>query len=210
VAEDPHELWFSPLMMVELIEAAMRSGRNDRAARALEVLSETTRASGTPWARSVEARSRALLAEGEVAETLYREAIEQLRPTRLRVDLARTRLLYGEWLRRERRRIDARIELRTGYELFSQFGMEAFAERARVELVATGEHARKRTVDTLSDLTSQEAQISRLAAQSHSNREIAAQLYISPGTVEYHLHKVFRKLDVKTRTQLANRLRAST
>jgi DNA-binding CsgD family transcriptional regulator len=193
--------------MVELIEAATRSGQNDRAANALEVLTETTRASGTPWAQGLEARSRALLAEGEAADTLYGEAIQHLRPTRLRVDLARTHLLYGEWLRRERRRIDARAELRTAHELFSEFGMEAFAERARVELEATGERARKRTVDTLDDLTPQEAQISRLAAQGHTNREIAAQLFISPSTVEYHLRKVFRKLGVKSRTQLANRFR---
>jgi DNA-binding CsgD family transcriptional regulator len=208
-AEDPHELWFSPWTMVELIEAATRSGQDDRAASALEVLCETTQASGTPWARGIEARSRALLAEGDPAETLYREAIQHLGPTRLRVDLARTHLLYGEWLRRERRRTDARTELRTAHELFAEFGMEAFAERARVELEATGERARKRTVETLGDLTPQEAQISRLAAQGHTNREIAAQLFISASTVEYHLRKVFRKLDVKSRTQLANRLRGS-
>jgi DNA-binding CsgD family transcriptional regulator len=205
-AENPHELWFSPWTMVELVEAATRCGQSDRAAAALEVLSETTRASGTPWAQGVEARSRALLAEGEAAETLYRDAIQRLGPTRLRVDLARAHLLYGEWLRRERRRIDARAELRTAHDLFSEFGMEAFAERARVELGATGERARKRTVDTLGDLTPQEAQISRLVAQGQSNREIAAQLFISPNTVEYHLRKVFRKLDVKSRTQLAHRL----
>jgi DNA-binding CsgD family transcriptional regulator len=208
--EDPHELWFSPLLMVELIEAATRGGLQEPAANALEVLSETTRPSGTPWARGIEARSRALLAEGEAAETLYREAIEHFGPTRLRVDLARTHLLYGEWLRRKRRRIDARTELRTAHELFSEFGMEAFAERARVELEATGEHARRRTADTFGELTPQEAQISRLAAQGHTNPEIAAQLFISPNTVEYHMRKVFRKLDVKTRTQLANRLRGST
>jgi DNA-binding CsgD family transcriptional regulator len=205
-AEDPHELWFSPWTMVELIEAASRTGREERAANALEVLSETTRASGTPWAQGIEARSRALLADGEAADTLYRQAIDRLAPTRLRVDLARTHLLYGEWLRRERRRTDARTEVRTAHELFSEFGMEAFAERARVELEATGEHARKRTVETLGDLTPQEAQISRLVAQGHTNREIAAQLFISPSTVEYHLRKVFRKLGVKSRTQLANRL----
>jgi DNA-binding CsgD family transcriptional regulator len=205
-AEDPQELWFSPWTMVELIEAATRSGQNGRAASALEVLSETTQASGTTWARGIEARSRALLAEGEAAETLYREAIEDLRPTRLRVDLARTHLLYGEWLRRERRRIDARTELRMAHELFSEFGMEAFAERARIELEATGERARKRTVDTLRELTPQEAQISRLTAEGHTNKEIAAQLFISPSTVEYHLRKVFRKLNVSSRTQLAHRL----
>jgi RNA polymerase sigma factor (sigma-70 family) len=122
------------------------------------------------------------------------------------VDLARAQLLYGEWLRRERRRVDARKQLRIAHDLFSDFGMDAFAERARVELQATGEHARKRTVDTLDELTPQELQISRLAAQGNTNREIAAQLFISPSTVEYHLRKAFRKLDVKSRTQLARRL----
>jgi DNA-binding CsgD family transcriptional regulator len=164
------------------------------------------RAGGTPWALGVEARSRALLEQGEIAETLYCDAIGRLQPTRLRLDLARAHLLYGEWLRRERRRLDARKELRVAYDLFSGFGMEAFAERARVELQATGERARKRTVDTLDQLTPQEAQVSRLAAQGHTNREIAAQLFISPSTVEYHLRKAFRKLDVKSRTQLAHRV----
>jgi DNA-binding CsgD family transcriptional regulator len=205
-AEDPFEIWFSPMIAVELIEAATRCGRHERARKALEVLSETTRTSGTPWAQGIEARSRALLADGQAAEDLYSEAIAQLRPTRLRVDLARAHLLYGEWLRRERRRIEARTELRTAYELFSQFGMEGFAERARVELEATGEHARKRRADTLGDLTPQEAQIARLVTAGHNNRDIAAQLFISPRTVEYHLHKVFRKLGVSSRTQLARRL----
>jgi predicted ATPase len=159
-----------------------------------------------PDALGVEARSRALLHRGEAAEALYREAIDRLQPTRLRVDLARAHLLYGEWLRRQRRRLDARKELRVADERFSDFGMEAFAERARVELQATGERARKRTVDTLDQLTPQEAQIARLAAQGSTNREIAAQLFISPSTVEYHLRKAFRKLHVKTRTQLAHRM----
>jgi len=205
-AAEPHELWFSTFAAVELIEAASRSGRSEPAAQALELLSESTHASGTPWALGVEARSRALLHRGEAAETLYHEAIDRLQPTRLRVDLARAHLLYGEWLRRQRRRLDARKELRVAHELFSDFGMEAFAERARVELQATGERARKRTVHTLDQLTPQEAQVSRLAAQGHTNREIAAQLFISPSTVEYHLRKAFRKLDVKTRTQLAHRM----
>jgi len=205
-AEDPRELWFSNFAAGELIEAASRSGRDHRAEEALEVLSESTRASGTPWAMGVEARLRALLARGEAAEALYRESIDRLRPTRLRLDLARAHLLYGEWLRRERRRVDARNELRAAHELFSDFGMQAFAERARVELQATGEHARKRSVDTTDQLTPQEAQVARLAAHGNTNREIAAQMFISPSTVEYHLRKVFRKLDVKSRTQLARRM----
>jgi DNA-binding CsgD family transcriptional regulator len=205
-SEDPHELWFSTFALVELIEAASRSDRIERAAEALQILAGSTGASGTPWALGVEARSRALLANGDEAEKLYREAIDHLEPTRLRVDLARAHLLYGEWLRRERRRLDARDELRMAYEFFSDRGMAAFAERARVELQATGEQARKRTVDTVDQLTPQEAQISRLAAVGHTNREIAAQLFISPSTVEYHLRKVFRKLDVKSRIQLARRI----
>ncbi len=203
--EDPHELFFSTFATVELIEAASRTGRIDRATQALEVLSESTRVSGTPWALGIEARSRALVTPDDGAEALYRDAIARLQPTRLRLDLARSHLLYGEWLRRARRRLDARTELRLAYELFTDFGMEAFAERARIELEATGERARKRTVDTLDQLTPQEAQISRLAGQGHTNREIAAQLFISPSTVEYHLRKAFRKLDVTSRTQLANR-----
>jgi DNA-binding CsgD family transcriptional regulator len=203
--EDPRELWFCTWTMVELIEAAARSGRHQRAADVLELFSETTRASGTPWALGLEARARALVDE-DGAEIHYREAIERLEPTRLAVDLARARLLYGEWLRRQRRRIDARTELRIAHEHFMDFGMEAFAERARIELEATGERARRRSADTRDQLTPQEAQIARLAAEGSTNREIAAQLFISPSTVEYHLRKAFRKLDVKSRTQLARRM----
>ena len=205
--ENGRELFFSTFATVELIEAASRTGRTTEGAAAIEVLTESTSASGRPWALGVEARSRALLATDDAAEPLYLEAIERLQPTRLRLDLARARLVYGEWLRRQRRRLEARAELRLAYELFTEFGMEAFAERARVELEATGEHARKRTVDTLDQLTPQEAQISRLAGRGQTNREIAAQLFISPSTVEYHLRKVFRKLDVTSRAQLANRIR---
>jgi len=201
------EIWFATFASVELIEAACRSGRPERGAEAFESLSASTSASGTPWALGVEARSKALLAQGDAAEPLYREAIQWLQPTRLRLDLARAHLLYGEWLRREARRIDARNELRTAHELFTDFGMKAFAERSRIELEATGEHARKRSPDTLDQLTAQESQISRLAAEGNTNREIAAQLFISPSTVEYHLRKAFRKLDVTSRTQLAKTLR---
>jgi DNA-binding CsgD family transcriptional regulator len=194
------------LVEVELIEAAARRGEADLAADALARLSEITAASGTDWALGVEARSRALLTEGELAETLYRQAIEALERTRVRVDLARAHLLYGEWLRRERRRLDARQQLRHAHKLFTEFGMEAFAERARVELEATGEHARKRTVETRDDLTPQEAHISRLAADGATNQEIAAQLFISPSTVDYHLRKAFRKLGVNSRHQLGQHL----
>jgi DNA-binding CsgD family transcriptional regulator len=192
--------------LTELIEAAVRCGQPERARRAFERVQETTRAARTDWALGIEARSRALLSEGDDAEELYTEAIRRLARTRVRVQLARTQLLYGEWLRRQRRRLDAREQLRTAHELFRDFGVEAFAERARVELEATGLRARKRTVDTLDQLTPQETQIARLAAEGHTNREIAARLFISASTVEYHLRKAFRKLDVKSRTQLEDRL----
>ena len=172
----------------------------------LRRLAETTTAAGTDWALGVEARSRALLSDGESAEALYREAIERLGRTTIRLQLARSHLVYGEWLRRERRRLDAREQLRMAYELFSESGVQAFAERARIELEATGERARRRTIDTLDQLTPQETQIARLAAEAHTNREIAVRLFISASTVEYHLRKVFRKLDVKSRTQLEDRL----
>ena len=204
--EHPHALAASNWGMVELIEAAARAGTPDLAHDALRRLVDTTAASGTDWALGIAARSRALLLDGRDAEDLYVEATDRLARSRMAVDLARAHLLYGEWLRRERRRVDARKELRVAHELFSDFGTEAFAERARVELQATGERARKRAPETIDQLTPQELQISRLAAQGNTNREIAAQLFISPSTVEYHLRKAFRKLDVKSRTQLARRL----
>jgi DNA-binding CsgD family transcriptional regulator len=200
--------WFRDWGLVELIEASARSGEPEIAADALDRLSQTTTASGTDWALGIEARSQALLSEGGAAETLYHEAIERLARTRYRVELARAHLLYGEWLRRERRRLDAREQLRTAHNSFTEFGMEAFAERARIELEATGELARKRTVETLDDLTPQEAHISRLAAEGATNQEIAAQLFISPSTVDYHLRKAFRKLGVKSRHQLKQHLQS--
>ena len=192
--------------LTELIESAVRLGQPERARSALERVEETTRAAGTDWALGIEARSRALLSDGDDAEELYKEAIARLSRTSIRVQLARTHLLYGEWLRRERRRIDARTELRTAYELFRDFGIESFAERARLELAATGEHARKRTVETMDQLTPQEMQIARLAAEGHTNKEIATRLFISASTVEYHLRKAFRKVGVTSRTQLARRI----
>ncbi len=204
--EYPQDLTFFTWGLVELIEAAARSGKAELAASGLRRLSEVTRTSRTDWGLGVEARSEALLTEGEAAETLYRRAIEALERTRVRVELARAHLLYGEWLRRERRRLEAREQLRHAHKLFTDFGMEAFAERARVELEATGERARKRTVETRDDLTPQEAQISRLAAEGATNPEIAAQLFVSPSTVDYHLRKAFRKLGVKSRHQLKQHL----
>jgi len=205
VAQHPADLGSFNWWMVELVEAAVRAGRRELAANTCSRLTEMAGVSGTDWAAGVTARSEALLAEDQQAEALYVEAIDRLGRCRMTVELARAHLLYGEWLRRQRRRVDARKQLRTAHDLFADFGMEAFAERARVELEATGEHARRRTVDTLGQLTPQEAQISRLVAQGLTNREIAAQLFISPSTVEYHLHKAFRKLGVKSRTQLAQR-----
>ena len=189
----------------ELIEAAVRVGELELAADAGRQLMERTSASGTDWALGIAARSRALLADDDSAEGAYSEAIERLARTRVAIDLARAHLLYGEWLRRQRRRLDARRELRTAHEMFVGFGMESFAERARGELLASGERARRRTVETVDQLTPQESQVARLAGQGRSNKEIAAQLFISDNTVEYHLGKAFRKLDVKSRTQLVQR-----
>jgi DNA-binding CsgD family transcriptional regulator len=189
--------------LVELIEAATRSGRSDIAADALGRLEGATSASGTDWALGIEARSRALLSEGEAAECLYREAIERLERTSTRTDLARARLLYGEWLRRERRRGDARTQLRIAHHMFEAMEMEAFAERARRELKATGETARKPSVPASDDqLTAQEAQIARMARDGLSNPEIGARLFLSARTVQYHLKKVFIKLGIESRTQL--------
>jgi DNA-binding CsgD family transcriptional regulator len=190
--------------LAELVEAAARCGKPETAAVAVHRLEERTRAAGTDWALGVLARSQALLSEGDSADTLYREAIERLGRTRIAIHLARARLVYGEWLRRENRRLDARDQLRAAHESFSRSGAEAFAERARRELQATGETARKRSVETRYDLTPQEAQIARLARDGLSNPDIGAQLFISPRTVQYHLRKVFAKLDISSRNQLGS------
>jgi DNA-binding CsgD family transcriptional regulator len=188
--------------LIELVEAAARSGSHEEAAAALRQLEERTSAAGTDWALGVRAWGRALLSDGQPAEHLYREAIERLERTRIAVHLARAHLVYGEWLRRENRRIDAREHLRTAHEMFSKAGAEAFTERARRELLATGETARPRTDETRSVLTPQESQIARLARDGLSNPEIGAQLFISPRTVQYHMHKVFLKLEITSRNQL--------
>jgi len=201
-SEDSPADLFANWAVAELIEAAARSGVPERAAGALDRLSATARASGSDWAFGVEARSRALCSEGETAETLYRQAIDWLGRTRLRVELGRAHLLYGEWLRRENRRIDAREQLRTAHQMFAAMGADGFAGRAARELLATGERVRKRTADAPARLTAREAEIARLAGDGLSNPEIAAQLFMSPRTVEYHLHKVFTKLAISSRNQL--------
>ncbi len=202
-SEYPGEMISPTWAAVEFIEAAARSGKSDIAAEALRRLAEITSASGTDWALGVEARSRALLSDGDTAERLYHESIERLSRTRVRVELARAHLVYGEWLRRQRRRIDARAQLRIAHEMLEAMGMEAFAERARRELQATGETTRKRSVATADEqLTAQEAQIARMARDGLSNPEIAARMFISARTVQYHLRKVFTKLGIESRTQL--------
>jgi DNA-binding CsgD family transcriptional regulator len=199
---------FSNWAIAELIEAATRTGLSEGTVGALDRLSEMTRASGTDWALGIEARSRALITEGENAEVFYREAIDRLGRAGLRVEFARAQLLYGEWLRRRQRTRDARDPLRSAYETFDSIGAEAFAARARTELRATGGQARERAVDARDALTPQEALIARLAGRGASNREIAAQLFISRATVAYHLRKVFVKLGVTSRDQLGQVLPA--
>ncbi|GIH25758.1 hypothetical protein Aph01nite_40680 [Acrocarpospora phusangensis] len=186
----------------ELVEAATRCGDRALAYRAAERLAETARACPTDWALGIEARVRALVSEPSQAESRYREAIERLGRTRLRPDLARAHLLYGEWLRRERRRIEARQQLRTAHRLFAAIGMAAFAERSALELRATGENAHRRSVPSGGDLTPREGQIARLATKGLTNSEIGSQLFVSPRTVEYHLRKIFAKLDITSRSQL--------
>ena len=200
---DQHALRIYSPALVELIEAAARCGQGERAHIALEQLVERTQLGGTDWALGVEARATALLTtDAAAAEALYEEAIDRLSRTHTRPDLARAYLVYGEWLRRENRRSAARDSLRTAYAIFTDIGIAGFAERARRELSATGEKARKRTSDTRDQLTPQEAQIARLARDGLSNPEIGARLFISPRTVEYHLHKVFGKLDINSRKEL--------
>jgi ATP/maltotriose-dependent transcriptional regulator MalT len=201
-AERFASMWALP----ELVEGAVRAGDAGLARHALERLEETTRPCANDIALGIEARSRALLSDGSAAEGLYRDAISRLSRTRLRPEVARAHLLFGEWLRREGRIWEARERLRAAEELFAAIGMEAFAERARRELNATGVKARKRTAETRDDLTPQEEQIARLARDGLSNTEIGARLFISARTVEWHLGKVFTKLGISSRRQLRSSL----
>jgi ATP/maltotriose-dependent transcriptional regulator MalT len=205
-SEDTPELFIAVWALPELIEGAMRSGNAEFAPAALGRLIESANASATDWGLGIAARSRALLGEGEAAEGWYREAIDRLGRTPLRPELARAHLLYGEWLRRESRRADARDQLRTAHEMLAAIGVEAFAERARRELLATGEKLRKRTVETRDQLTPQERQIAEFARDGLSNPEIGARLFLSPRTVEWHLKKVFAKLGISSRMGLRDAL----
>jgi DNA-binding CsgD family transcriptional regulator len=200
------EVFVTAWALPELVEAASRAGKAEFARGALERLAETTRPCGTNVALGIEARCRALLTNGDDADLLYREAIERLGRTQLRPEFARAYLLYAEWLRREGRRIEAREQLRTAHHLFTVIGMEAFAERASRELLATGEKARKRSPETREELTPQEEQIARLARYGLSNPEIGAQLFVSARTVEWHLRNVFTKLGITSRRQLRTAL----
>jgi ATP/maltotriose-dependent transcriptional regulator MalT len=196
------QMGHGPFVVPELAEAASRTGDTALVTAALEWMSERTRVTPTDWALGIEARVRALLSEGDAADGLYRESIAHLGRTSVRVELARGHLLYGEWLRRARRRVDAREQLRAAHEMLEAMGIEAFAERARHELLATGETVRKRTVETRDELTAQEVQIALLARDGLSNPEIGTRLFISPRTVKYHLSKIFTKLDINSRNQL--------
>jgi DNA-binding CsgD family transcriptional regulator len=193
--------------LAELAEAAVRVGRPHLAEDALHRLVATTSPAATDWSLGLEARTRSLLETDAAADDLYCESIERLERTTVRVELARTHLLYGEWLRRQRRRLDARAHLRVAHDLFTEMGIEGFADRAGRELLATGATARARTVESSNQLTAQEAQVAQMARDHLSNPEIGARLFISPRTVEYHLRKVFMKLDISARSQLDEALR---
>ena len=209
-SEDTSTLYPSMWALPELIEAAARSGVTNIAGDALTRLVDFTQAGGTDFGLGIEARCRALLSEGETAENLYREAIDRLGRTKLRPELARAHLLYGEWLRRENRRTDDREQLRTAHDTLAAIGMEAFAERARHELMATGETVRQPAAEPATTLTAQEAHIARLAADGHTNAEIGAQLFISTHTVEWHLRKIFTKLGIASRRELREALPTTT
>jgi ATP/maltotriose-dependent transcriptional regulator MalT len=200
------DLFLSGWALPELVEAAAKTDRMEFAREALDRLTTSTDAAGTDWAAGIAARSRALVCEGAAAEAAYREAIDALARTNLRPELARAHLLYGEWLRRENRRDEARAQLHLGHDMFVADGLEAFAERSRRELIATGAKMRRQLVGERTELTRQEAQIARLARDGLSNPEIGARLFLSPRTVEWHLRKIFTKLGVRSRWELSEAL----
>lgn len=200
------DYFVSTWVLPELVEAAARLDDLPGAQDALAQLAETTQPAANDFALGIEARCRALVSIGADAEDAYHEAIERLGRTKLRPELARAHLLFGEWLRREGRRVDARVQLRAAHNIFSMIGMEAFAERTRGELIATGERVRKRSLDTRDNLTPQEEQIARLARDHHSNADIARQLFLSARTVEWHLRKVYTKLGITSRRELSRSL----
>jgi DNA-binding NarL/FixJ family response regulator len=208
-SNDTPELFVAVWAAAELLEAATRSHEPEAANRAFERIVAATSVAPTDWALGIRARCHALLSDGVAAEALYQEAIDRLARTRLRPELARAHLVYGEWLRREQRRVDARAQLRAAHERFVAIGMEAFAERARQELLATGEKVRTRSVETRDELTGQERQIARLARDGLSNPEIGARLFLSSRTVEWHLRKVFAKLGITSRRELTSVLSSS-
>jgi len=203
---DAEGLAMSSTVMAEIVEAAARIGRPEEAARALQQIAEMAHASGTDWIVGMEARSRALVIDGNDAEPLYKHAIERLDRTCVRGELARAHLLYGEWLRRQNRRVDARQQLRQAHEMLTSMGIGAYSERARRELLATGEKVRARSVETSSKLTAQEAQIALLAGEGRTNPEIGVHMFISTRTVEWHLRKIFIKLDLSSRRELRKAL----
>jgi len=205
-AEDTPELVVAGWALCELVEAAARSGEVELAETALARIAERNEVVSTDWGLGLEARARALLSENETADSLYREAIERLGRTPLRPEVARAHLLYGEWLRHHGQGAEAQAQLRTAYDVCADIGMDAFAERARVELAATGEKVRKRADPARGDLTPQERQIAELARSGLSNPEIGAKLFLSPRTVEWHLHHVFTKLGISSRRALRNAL----
>jgi DNA-binding CsgD family transcriptional regulator len=200
------EVVTSSWALYELVEAASRSGQHSVALQAMDRLAARTRASGTAWAEGTEARSRALVKDGEAVEGLYREAIAWLGRTQMAAHVARARLTYGEWLRREGRRIEAREQLRDAHAAFLSMGAAGFADRARRELEATGEKVRQRRADARDELTPQQLQVARLAREGRTNSEIAAELFLSPRTVEWHLRQVFSKLGIRSRIQLRGAL----
>jgi DNA-binding CsgD family transcriptional regulator len=212
-ADDTPELFVSAWALSERVEAGVRSGNDRGAAEAFGRLQERTRGTDKPWGLGLEARSRGLVGDGPSAsaEAAYREAVEQLRRTRLRPELARAHLIYGEWLRRQARRAEARAQLRAAYDMFVAIGMEGFAERTRRELQATGETVRKRSAEVAMNdqLTAQERQIALMALEGLTNSEIGARLFLSTRTIEWHLRKVFAKLSISSRRQLREALSAS-